>query len=191
MCIYIPSLLDRLPPLPPPSSFYFRGTVPATVEDEQGARMGTVARRWRRTTTARMVLSHRSLRGPGRGPGLGMKSIPLGFKAQGKLLCREVSARNVCLYVCVCVGGGWQTERGTEDNLPRAAGFKKGRGGNVVSPPPQQGQAPWLSPQSTCCTCTEAALAEEVMGEPLNTQLLGCLSPWRGEKTKLCSLDQR
>lgn len=69
--------------------------------------------------------------------------------------------------------------------FPVLLGLRREVGGNVVSPPPQQGQAPWLSPQSTCCTCTEAALAEEVMGEPLNTQLLGCLSPWRGEKTKL------
>lgn len=87
--------------------------------------MGTVARRWRHTTTARMVLSHRSLRGPGRGPGLGMKSIPLGFKAQGKLLCREVSARNVCLYVCVCVGGGGKQNVALRITFPVLLGLRR------------------------------------------------------------------
>lgn len=49
--------------------------------------MGTAARRWHHTTTARMVLSHRShLLRPGQGMGLRIKPNPFHFKAQGKLL---------------------------------------------------------------------------------------------------------
>ena len=93
--------------------------------------------------------------------------------------------------LCLYVGAGERQSVALRITFPMLLGLRRERGGNVVSPPPQQGQAPWLSPQSTGCTCTEVSLAEEVMGEPFNTQLLGCLSPWRGEKTKLCSWDQR
>lgn len=70
------------------------------------------------------------------------------------------------------------------------SGLGRERGGKVV-PKPHRSEArlPQLSPQRACCTCSEAA-PTEVTEETFTTQFLGCLSPWRGGKTKLCSWDQ-
>ena len=39
---------------------------------------------------------------------------------------------DMSLPLCRC---GGETERGTEDNLPHAVGFKKGKGGQCGEPP--------------------------------------------------------
>lgn len=67
--------------------------------------MCTVARRWRCTTTHRMVLGPRSLLQrvlsfPEPEPmGLVIKPKPFQFKAQGKLLCRKMDAGNASVFV--------------------------------------------------------------------------------------------
>lgn len=77
----------------------FRPTVLAAVDQEKENTVGAVARRWRHTTTARMVLSHRSpLPRPVWAMGLRIKPNPFHFEAHGKL-CRKINTAKANVFV--------------------------------------------------------------------------------------------
>lgn len=55
--------------------------------------------------------------------------------------------------------------------------------------PSQQGQAPSAQSSEGVLHLLRGC-SYRSDGETFNTQFLGCLSPWRGGKTKLCPWDQ-
>lgn len=139
--------------------------------------MGTMARRWHHTTTARMVLRHTGLPLPRPGP--------FHSTAQGERLYRKINAGNVCLSgeEKTKTKTKVQTEGGPEDSLPCVVSCKKGKAeGNVVGATQKRPQ----SQSSEHASHHSGGLLKN--GDEsaiLLPQLLGCLCLWRGEKTKL------
>lgn len=83
--------------------------------------MGTVARRWRHITAARMVPGHRSL--PGR-EGLRIKASPLHHRARANYN----TGNKMNLETPVSVGVKKANKCGTKDNFPPAVPFAKRKG---------------------------------------------------------------
>lgn len=98
-----------------------------------------LARRGRCIAAARVGLGHRpALPSPALLP-----STSLHFKTEGNLQCRKISTGNAA----TSSGGRGQTECGGEDNLPRAVGFREGKGRQGgAQTPSQRGQAPSAQP---------------------------------------------
>ena len=100
---------------------------------QQEARLCPLARRWHCVAAARV------------GPATGLPPCNHLTPLQGRRQTpTQQSKRRECRHLW---GGRGQTECGSEDNLPRAAGFRKGKGRQGgAQTPSQQGQAPSAQP---------------------------------------------